>query len=234
MERREIEIQRNVIENFLMAVKNYARKNMKTLLIITVATLAVLVLLVAGVLYYDKRANDDMVRFEQILEKYRMASFADEQGRVGNLKKTAAEMNGLIDSSYWGYVNKNGYYVLASLYMNEKMYAEAGEYYLRFVKKSPSSFFAPMALQQAAIASEERDNIDEALRLYQRMDKEYAESALADQIQYDLGRMYQKKGDVFKSREHFNRVVFTYPQSLFARKAKERLFMLGLIEKKGK
>jgi TolA-binding protein len=66
------------------------------------------------------------------------------------------------------------------------------------------------------------------------MEKEYAESALADQIQYDLGRMYQKKGDVFKSREHFNRVVFTYPQSLFARKAKERLFMLGLIEKKGK
>jgi len=42
------------------------------------------------------------------------------------------------------------------------------------------------------------------------------------------------EGDLFKSRESFNRLMVLFPKSPFARKARERLMLLGLAEgKKG-
>lgn len=234
MAKREITIQRNIIENSLMFFKNFIKKNRKAFIYIVLALILILVLIISGIILYEKKASRDLVRFELIIEDYKKKSGSDAETRQRNLKETVKDLDQLIDSTYWGFVNENGYYVIGNLFYAEKMYGEAKKYSLRFVEKSPSSFFAPLALQQAARSAEMMDNFDEAFNLYKRLESDYGDSEIADHIYYDLGRVYGKKGDTFKAREYYNKLIITYPKSMLSEKARKNLFLLGYIEKNNK
>jgi TolA-binding protein len=229
MAKREIKIQRNIIENSLMYLKNLIKKNKKAFIYIVISIMLVVLLLIAGFIVYDKKESHDLAAFEKILEDYKKKPVSDAETRQRNLKETIKDLNQLIDSSYWGFVDKNGYYVIANLLYEEKMYRDAKKYSLRFVDKSPSSFFAPLALQQAARSSEMLGDLDEAFNLYKRLESEYGDSEIADHIYYDLGRIYGKRGDKFKAREYYNKLIITYPKSVLAERARKNLFLLGYI-----
>ncbi|MCU0844024.1 MAG: tetratricopeptide repeat protein [Spirochaetes bacterium] len=234
METRDIEIRRNVVERALMAAKEYAKEHLRLVVYCAIGLLATVLLFSAGYLYYENREADELARFEKILDDYRNLQFAGEAERTAALEKTASEIIAASDSSYWGYVRRNGYYVAAGLYYDARMYEKALASYLAFADRSPRSFFAPLGLQQAARSYEATGRNREAIAVYERLVKDYADSAVADQILYDAGRLYQMEGDLFKSRESFNRLMTLFPKSPFARKARERLMLLGLIEvKKG-
>ncbi|HSV97043.1 MAG TPA: tetratricopeptide repeat protein [Spirochaetota bacterium] len=232
METRDIEIRRNVVERALMAVKEFAKENLRLVVYCVTGLLAAAVLFSAGYLYYEYREADELARFEKILDDYRNLQVEGEAERTAALEKTAAEIIAASDSSYWGYVRRNGHYVAAGLYYDARMYEKALASYLKFVERSPSSFFAPLGLQQAARSHEAMGRNKEAIAVYERLEKDYADSAVADQILYDAGRLYQMEGDLFKSRESFNRLMTLFPKSPFSRKARERLMLLGLVEAK--
>jgi tetratricopeptide (TPR) repeat protein len=229
MAKREIKIQRNIIENSLMYLKNLIKKNRKAFIYIVISIILVVLLLIAGFIIYDKKESNDLATFEKILEDYKKKSGSDAETRQRNLKETVKDLNQLIDSSYWGFVNENGYYVIGNLLYEEKMYRDAKKYSLRFVDKSPSSFFAPLALQQAARSAEMLGDLDEAFNLYKRLESEYGDSEIADHIYYDLGRIYGKRGDKFKAREYYNKLIISYPKSMLAERARKNLFLLGYI-----
>jgi tetratricopeptide (TPR) repeat protein len=229
MAKKEIKIQRNVIENSLMYLKNLIRKNKKAFIYIIISVILVVVLLIAGFIIYDRKASHDLAAFERILEDYKKKSGSDAETRQRNLKETVKELNQLIESSHWGFINENGYYVIGNLLFAEKMYKDAKKYSLRFVDKSPSSFFAPLALQQAARSSEMIGDLDEAFNLYKRLESEYGDSEIMDHIYYDLGRVYGKRGDKFKAREYYNKLIISYPKSRLAERARKNLFLLGYI-----
>jgi len=129
-------------------------------------------------------------------------------------------------------VHEFGYYIIGNLYYSEKKYKEAREYFLKFADSSSGSYFAPMGLQQAARSSEYLGDIKDARKIYSRLEKDYEKSAIADQIQYDLGRIYEQEGDGVRARECYNKVLAGFPRSPFAQKAKERIILLGLAERK--
>jgi tetratricopeptide (TPR) repeat protein len=234
METRDIEIRRNVVERSLMAAKEFAKANLRLVAYCAVGLLAAVLLFSAGYLYYENREADELARFEKILDDYRNAQFPGEAERTAALEKTATAIIAASDASYWGYVRRNGHYVAAGLYFDARMYDRALESYLKFAERSPRSFFAPLGLQQAARSYEALGRNKDAIAVYQRLEKDYADSAVADQVLYDAGRLYQMEGDLFKSRESFNRLMTLFPKSPFARKARERLMLLGLVEgKKG-
>ncbi len=230
METRDIEIRRNVVERGLMAAKEFAKKNLRLVVYSATGLLAAALVFSAGYLYYESREADELARFEMILDNYRKLQISGEAERTAAINKTAAEIIAAADASYWGYVRRNGHYVAAGLYFDAHMYEQALASYLIFAKRSPGSFFAPLGLQQAARSYEAMGRNKEAIAVYTRLEKDYADSAVADQALYDAGRMYQMEGDVFKARESFNRVVTLFPKSPFARKARERLMLLGLVE----
>ena len=234
MARKQIEIQRNVIEKTLMLLKDLIKKNLRVFLYSLFGIILFIILLIAGTVIYQKKGSSDLVRFEKIIENYKMTEGNNAEIRKEILKETADEINQLIDSSYWGFVNENGYYVIGNLYYSEKMYKEAKEYSLKFVDKSPSSFFAPLALQQAGRSAEILGDFDEAFNLYKRLESDYSNSEIADHIYYDLGRIYGKRGDIFKAREYYNKLIVSYPRSMLSEKARKNLFLLGYTGKENK
>lgn len=223
MQGREIEIKRNVIEKFLMVVKDYVRNHKKLILYILLTVLLIVVLIVAGFIFYEKEEKSELSQFEKILFKYATESKGDEK----NLQSAVDSLNQIINSSYWGYVNENGYYIIAGLYLNHKKYQEAKNYLLKYVDHSPSSFFAPLALQRAAVACEQMNDINGAFQIYQQLEREYESSLIADEIYYDLGRMFQHKGESLKAKEYYNKLLSSYPSSMFVSKAKKRLLLLS-------
>jgi len=44
------------------------------------------------------------------------------------------------------------------------------------------------------------NDLNGAFQIFNRLEKEYKDSVISDEIYYDLGRMYQIKGDLFKAK----------------------------------
>ncbi len=226
----EIKIKRNIVERGLMLVLDFVKSNRKLVLYSSVG-LVLAICLVTGILVHvNNVAKKDLAEFETILDEYRQSYAENEHNRKEKLESTVAKLEDVVESSYWGYVHENGYYVIGTLYFNEEMYSEAREYFTRFAENS-SSFFTPLAYQQAAICSEHLGEFKKALNIYSTLEKEYDDSYLMDQVYYNLGRMYQVEKELFKAREYYKKVISQYPQSFFAENAKSRLLLLGAIEK---
>ena len=227
MEIGKIEINRNIIERSLMVVKSFYKKNKRALIYTTVAVLGVIILIIGGVIYYQSEAKRELVEFDKIMDEYNKLNESDGKDRIKRLQDVIGRMRKLVDESHWGYVSKNGYYIIAAQYQMLNMNKEANECFLKFADMQSNSFFSPLALRQVAVIYENMGNFDEALKIYLRMQKEYIDSEVADGICYDLGRVYHKGGDIPNARKYYNKLISLYPASMFAQKAKNRLFLLG-------
>ncbi|MDY6932649.1 MAG: tetratricopeptide repeat protein [Spirochaetota bacterium] len=238
MDKSGIQINRNIIERSLMIIKEYIKRNKKIILYTLSIGVLIVIIIITGVVYYRSEENREIVEFEKIIEEYRNSysneKSIDESIEIQRFQETIDKLKKLIDSSYWGYVNENGYYVIADLYESQKMFRDAKEYFLKFVEESPSSFFAPFALRKAGNVCEHLGELEEAFQIYQRLEREYSNSMIADGIYFDMGRIYQKKGNTIKAREYYNRLISQYPFSLFTNKAKNRLFLLEYLTTKDK
>jgi len=227
---REIKIQRNIVEQGMMAVLNFVKSHRRLVLFVFIGSILGITLIIASVVYINNDAEKNLVAFETVLDEYRQSYVASPDAREKNLDKTVNKLNEIIDTQINN--NKeyiNGYYIIGTLYYNENKHKEARDYFLRFADNS-SSFFTPLAYQQAAISSEHLGDFKRALELYSILEKEYDDSYLIDQVYYNLGRMYQKEKNIFKAREYYKKVMLEFPQSFFANSSKSRLLLLGAHE----
>ncbi len=234
MIKRDIEIQRNIVEKSLMVIKDFIKAHRRLTLSIIISGMIAFIAVIIGIVYYEKRENAEIIQYERILDKYHGSRDINEAEKAALLKNAVNDINKLMDSSYWGFVHRNGYYTIAGMYYSQKMYKEAKEYFLKFAYRQPSSFFAPLAIQKSAVCSEYLQQYDESLKLYQRLERDYLDSPLTEQIYYDLGRMYQQRNDIFKAREYYNKIITGFPKSVFVKKTRDRMFFLGYSDKKEK
>ncbi len=230
MERRNIQIERNIIENAVMAAKDFLKKHRSKVLYAFLAVVFLFAAAVSAYLYYEHRAKNEMVKFEEIMEQYRSLEKKADASPAAFLM-TIGEMKNLVESSRWGFVHTMGDYILGGMYLKNKNYDDARRHYLRFADKNPKSDFSILALRNAAVASEYSGNYNEALQTYQKLEELHGNSSYGDQIYYDCARMYQKKGDLFKAKEYFRKVISAHPRSIFALRSRHRLFLLAYQEK---
>jgi len=220
--RREIEIERNVVEQYLMDVKDFIKNHRKTVLYSMVGILAVCVIIIALFVYIDSVTSENQERFDRIMAEYKKFYPNDREG----IRKTAAELKKFVDSSYFGFSRQMGMYMLGSIYYSEKNYKEAVPYLKKFASKTSSTFFASLALLKAGVSYEELNDFESALKIYKELEDDYSGSPVEDQVFYSMARAFQKKGDIINARNYLNKVVATYPQSLYADKSRKRLFVL--------
>ncbi len=230
MERRNIQIERNIIEKAVMAAKDFLKKHRSKVLYAILTFIFLFVAVVSAYLYYDHRAKVEMVRFEQIMEQYRsLEKKADVTPEAFSM--AIGEMKNLVESSRWGFVHTMGNYILGGMYLKNKNYDDARRHYLQFADRNPKSDFAILALRNAGVASEYSGNFSDALEIYQKLEALHGNSSYGDQIYYDCARMYQKKGDLFKAKEYFRKVISLHPRSIFSLRSRHRLFLLSYQEK---
>lgn len=222
--RRNIEIERNVIEKFLMGVREYIRANRKKVQYSLLGFLLLCVLFLAGFLKLSGSKKEQLIKFENILGNYHNIQKTDREIR----KKTIDELKLLTESSYSGFVNEISYYVIGNLHFSGKEYKESITYLLKYAEISSSPMLSSIALLKAAVASEESNDLERAIQIYKQLEKDHGNSVVADQIYYNMGRIYKKNKEISESRKYYNKVISSFPNSLFAEKAMNRLFFTGL------
>lgn len=219
-----IQIERNPIESFLMRVKDFARKNKRQLFILFASVVFALVVAISIFVYLENFSTRNLAKYEEIIEFYRQNPL-DETVKM----RTIEELNGIIDNSSFGYAPKAANYVLGNIYFEDRKFEESYKHFNAYVNKtSAKDVLNPLALNKSAIALEELGKIDEALSVLIKYEEKVKDSIIMDQVLYNIGRLYAASGDKLKARDYYTRLMNTYPDSSFAERAKERLFLLSL------
>lgn len=224
MEKRNVTIHRDGLENFLMAVKEYVKSHRRPVAIIALAVLILTGAGVAAFVYYDTTSSADLHEYETIITAFQMSEDKNAAADVAVVK-----LKSLVNKSRFGYVHRHGKYIIAGLLFGNKKFDEARTMYLEYADNTDSTF-TPLALFQAGICAESLNQFDKANEIYKRIEKKYKDSVYADRILYDLGRMAQKKGDGALAKDYFSRLLSQFPNSPFAVQAKARLFMNGMTK----
>ncbi len=223
-ETKEIEIERNVIERFLMDAKELIQKKRVLVLYAFLGVLGACIIVIAAVVIVDHVNTNNEKQFEKIMDDYAKYSSV---GDVERVKGVVKDLRGFVDSTYFGFAHTTGYYALGNILFSLKEYREAHKNLVRYVDKAPKTTLAPLALLKAAIALEEANDLKGALELYKRLEDRYTDSIIADQIFFNAARVHAKNKDLVNSRNYYNKVISSFPESVFAQQAKKRLFLMG-------
>ncbi|MBN2158626.1 MAG: tetratricopeptide repeat protein [Spirochaetes bacterium] len=223
-----IEIERNVIEKFLMNVKEYLRKNRMIAIYAAAGLLAAVVVVIVVIVLVGGVNSRNERRYEIIMRDYEKKEKDEKEEDSAKIEnETIKDLKEFIDSTHFGFTRSMAHYTLGNIYFKRKEYQEAEKYLVSFADREPRSEFAPIALLKAAVAMEESNNLEGARELYRRLEDRYSESILADQIFYNYARVCAELNDRIEARKYYNRVISAFPESAYVQLAKKRLFVLG-------
>ena len=236
-----IEIERNPIENFLMYVKDFLKRNSKRAIYASITVLALFFISLTVYLLVVRSSEKEIARFEIIIDDYTKSireNIRDENSPAKGVdknivseanKKAITELKNLIADTNYGFVNRMCHYWLGNILFEEKSYGEAYQAFDVFIKKSSDDVFVPIAINKAAICLEEDGQIDKAVDLLSGY-TDAKNKINKDQIYYNLGRLYLLSNNQIKARESFRHVIDEYPESVYANRSKERLFLLSAVK----
>jgi len=118
-------------------------------------------------------------------------------------------------------------YSEASLYASKKEWANAEKAALSAAGKLPRTYLAPFALELAAIASEEQGKPDAAMDTYSRLIAQYkTDTPNIPHAYFSLARLKEGKSDWKGALENYDKLVSSYPDSDWAKLAKDRQIFL--------
>ncbi len=221
--RQEIKIDRNPIEAFLMQIRDYIRKNKQQVYISVFSVLFVTIATVAIFVYMEAHSEKSYAKYELIIENYRQNPLDED---VKN--KTINDLKELIDETSFGFIPKASNYILGNIYFEDKKFEDSYKHLNYYVDKtSVKDTLHPIALNKAAVALEELGEIEKALFYLVKHEEKNKDSIVMDQVLYNIGRLYNTTGDRLRAREYFNKLIDIYPDSGYANRARERLFLMS-------
>ncbi len=220
--RSDIDIKRNIIETELMTAKSFFKANRKVVLSVGVVVLVAAVIAFSAYVFIDSASRKNLVKYEKFAELYRLNQ-SDEKAKasaIEGLKKIVAE-------SGFGIAVELSCYELGNIYFDKGKYDESISYLDRFIKQANNdNILKSIAVNKVAVSYEESGKIDEALTFLNKYDSSSSKGIVSDQILYNIGRLYQKKGNKVQAKSAFERLISSFPGSIFTVRAKERVFLI--------
>ncbi len=221
-----IDIKRNPVERILMTVKDLIAANRKKVLLGFAGLMVAAVALIVISFFVSNYSITQTEKYETVMEKYAKIDSSD----VDSLKKSADELIDLADNTAFGFASEMPYYVAGNIYFNIGKFSEAEDLLMKYVKSSSSDIFVPLAILKAAIAAEEQGQIDRALDYCKKLEKQYSDAPIQDQVLYSSGRLYSLKGDSKMAKKYYDDLIQLYPRSRMAERAKKRAFFITDVD----
>ena len=135
---------------------------------------------------------------------------------------------GLFAARSSGFVSARAHSIRAAIFEEQERWELAERAWLAAADASPQTYFAPIALFNAAVAAEEHGNLDSAIALYTRITQEH-ESVffIAVRAFFSLGRLAEARGDTEAALAAYRGLLSRWPQDpLYANLAQSRVISL--------
>jgi len=216
-------------KTFLQIVSDFIRANRVALL----AILAGIVIVLVSILVYTsvrgavirtsttriEKLQDDATAYETEQDQAKKAEL--ETALIAGLDETAAKWPKL-------FAGQKAHALKAGILAAKKDWAGAEAEWLAAAASRPTSYLAPIALQEAAVAAEERGSPESAKALYERFLKEYPNAVSGiPHAHFALGRLSEDAKDYVAAIASYEKIVATYPDSDWTKLAKDRILFIN-------
>ncbi|MDR2110516.1 MAG: tetratricopeptide repeat protein [Spirochaetaceae bacterium] len=194
----------------------FIQKNRKAI-IIWMAGIAVLVTaLIAGMgvqNYIRTEAISRVERFNDQFEALRID--LNDPAKAGDVQALLDELIPFAEKTS-AYAGARAYMILATVYADQKKWAEAEKAWTMAARKAPkASYLVPVSLYQAAVAAEDQGNITQAISLYTES-LSYAEQfPAAPRAQFAIGRLLEGQNNHAEAVEAYRTLIDKWPAEAF-------------------
>lgn len=223
--KKEIVIERNPVERYLLKGKDFLKANRKIALISFIAVSLLGIISIVSLVGISIVTGNQKAEFENLIEKYEKLKYEND---TLNAKKTVDEIKKLSESSWFGFTSRMGLYYAGNYYYDLNDYESAKASLEKFIKKSKKNLYWELAALKLGVIHQELKNYDKALETFKQLEADNKEGVVLDQLYYYTANLYVIKKDKVNARKYFNRVINEHSQSPYAAKSKKRLFIMGI------
>jgi len=202
-------------------ISGFFQRNLR-LIIICASAVALVVLVVviisASVTGSRNRAMERIQGLEERVTAFSTLEAEEQQQLISDL---SAEEKGR------GYVSIKASYLKGLAYYMSSEWQNAYDSFMASVDKNNNSYFAPLALVNAASCQEELGHLDAAVDLYSRVTNEYSNtSGVGARALFNTGRIYYQQGNTQLAVSVFNQLIDAYPSSEYTALARNLIVLL--------
>lgn len=212
-----------------VAVSNFLQKY-RTLLLGVVGVAFLVVVAFAVWTQVDASSkNDFAAKIEKSQADYSAwvaEADATKKGELG--KALEAELAQVQNSAPTGYGLSKAWFLQGNYYSSLKNWSEAAKAYHTVFEKDKSSYLAPIALVNSAVAHEEAGDASAALAVYGEFQKEFSTDVmLAPQVLFTQGRLLESEKKSDEALASYKKLLEKFPESSWTKLGRDRILLLS-------
>ncbi len=209
-------------------VADFLRKYRSILLGILVGVIVAVIVVAAwsGISSSTTKASTSAI--EKIEDDVGTWQSEGDQAKKAELAKTLdASIDVLVAKWPHSFAAQRAHTIKARLAEDRKDWVGAEKEWLASAELLPNTYLAPVALQGAAAAAEERGSTEKATEYYKRLlDKYTGKTVGIPHAYFSLGRLYEEAKDYAAALTSYEKIVVAYPDDDWTKLAKDRILML--------
>jgi tetratricopeptide (TPR) repeat protein len=210
---------------------NFIQRNRKILAGILGIVVLGLIILAIGINVNEQQHAKAIEQVEGFSERYdTIRSESDETKHQEAITTLLKEVEHFA-STHSGYAGGKAYSIVASIHVDRKEWLEAEKAWIAAKEKVPASYFAPVALYNAATTAEERGDIDRAIELYTEITTEYQNQntfPLMPRVYLAIGRLEETRKNNSAAIAAYQKIVEKWPDDSWTKIANSRILYLSL------
>lgn len=215
-------------KGFNEKLEDFLRAN-RTALIVTGAVIVVAIAgLAIGSAVNSSAANASTQAIEKLSNDLSAWSSEQDPNKKAAAEKTlVANLDGVVSKWPRQFAAARALSMKARIAEQNKDWAAAEQDWNKIYTGFSKSYMAPLALQNAAVAAEERGAQDKAIGYYKALLKGYAGKTVGIAHAYfSLGRLAESSKDYAGAAENYGKLVSSYPDDDWTKLAKDRIIFL--------
>jgi tetratricopeptide (TPR) repeat protein len=209
-------------------VADILRKYRVVLLIVLAIAVAAVIGLAIWTQVHGAAIRDSTARIEKIEDQLGLYQNEQDPAKKADLEKSlAASLDQVI--ARWPHLlaAQHAHALKARLAEEKKDWAGAEQEWLAAIDVLPNDYLAPIALQNAAVAAEEKGSPEKSAEYYKRLIDKYSASTVGiPHAYFALGRLAEANKDYAAALTSYEKIVASYPDDDWTKLAKDRILFL--------
>jgi tetratricopeptide (TPR) repeat protein len=166
---------------------------------------------IGGYSIRDSMRTRGISRVEVFNERYEALRFdINESAKADEINALLEELEAFA-AKQSGYPGTRAYTIIANIRGDQKNWAEAEQAWTRAAQRGAKTYLAPVALFNAAVAAEERGNLENAIELY-RQTIDYADIfPAAARALFSVGRLWEAQQKKEAAIEAYQELIDKWP-----------------------
>ncbi|MES0491352.1 MAG: hypothetical protein ABUK01_15265 [Leptospirales bacterium] len=223
-----VEIERNIIENWLISLKHWFQSNANIGKQIIIGVSSAFVLLILSIFVISMARDSHNKKFYELLDEFDKISKVTADTKNESLQKLAEKSDALCNKTFKTKFANGGCFLSALIYIelgDDEHTANSLESYSGSVSNDGLAAFT---LFFSAYYNESGSDLDKSIQQYERVKRYLKPVEKEDIAMFHLARIYYYKKDYEKSKNLLVNIIDNFKSSVYLEAAKKYLLLVSM------